>query len=180
MSSLQNVSLCDLFAADYDELFKRLIRRFGSREFTFEVLQETYLRIEGVKDAAHVNSPRDYFFRAALNVAKNRRKVELRRLDKQEVEAFFDIPDEMPDPERVADGRSQIAILKVVFAELSKRQRLVLNGVALGGTSTQDLARQLKVSTRTVESDLRRAMEHCAKRLQRDLPKRKGGPRPKV
>jgi len=38
----------------------------------------------------------------------------------------------------------------------------------------------LKVSTRTVESDLRRAMEHCAKRLQRDLPKRKGGPRPKV
>jgi RNA polymerase sigma-70 factor, ECF subfamily len=180
VSNTQHLRLRDLFAADYDELFGRLVRRFGSREFTLEVLHETYLRIDRIDDPSRVNSPRDYFFRAAVNVAKNRRKAESRRASATQIEALLDVPDDTPDPARIVEGRSEIAILKIALAELPPRQRLVLEGIAIGGGSVQDLAKQIKVSTRTVELDLKQALHHCAKRLNRDLPKRLGGPRPKI
>ncbi|WP_020175948.1 RNA polymerase sigma factor [Methyloferula stellata] len=180
MSESQQARLTDLFAANYNELFRRLARRLGSREFAQEVLQETYLRIDRISDVAVVQSPRDYFFKAAVNVAKNQRKYENCRPRAGAVDEFFDIPDEAPDALRVLEARSEVEALKAALQELPERRRFVLEAMAIEGCSAPVVAKRLKISSRTVEVELAAALEFCATRLNRELPRRLGGPRFKI
>ena len=47
MSDSNITSLRDLLLADYTDLDRRLTRRLGSADLASDVLQETYLRLEG-------------------------------------------------------------------------------------------------------------------------------------
>ena len=80
LSASNRTILQSVLAADYDHIVRRLARRFGSADFARETLHETFLRLNGISDHAEVRSPRDYLFRAAINIGKN-----LRRNDRVDV-----------------------------------------------------------------------------------------------
>ena len=82
-------------------------------------------------------------------------------------------------PERVVEARSEIEAFKRALAELPPRPREVLRSISIEGQSPQEFAARLKVSIRTVESDLRLALGHCADSLEYKLRRRLGGPRPR-
>lgn len=179
MSEANSARLRSELAESYDDLVKQLTRRLGSTDFAYEVLHETFLRVERVSEATFVRSPKDYIFRTAVNIAKDRRKAQQYRASAATIDALFDICDESPDPSMIAEGRSEIEAFKRALAELPERRREVLQKIAIEGKTAREVADELQVSVRTIEIDLKQALTHCADSLSRKTAARLGGPRPK-
>jgi len=161
------MALRNLLLADYRGLDRRLARRLGCADFASDVLQETYLRLEGMSDIGPVRSPKAYLFRIAVNIANDRRRAESRRLTVDEADGLLDIPDDRPDASRVIEDRSEISLLRRAIAELPERRRRVLLLSRIEGVPHREIAESLGVTVRTVEMDLKQAVEHCAQRLKR-------------
>ena len=179
MADVNRVRLRGQLVENYDGLIKKLTRSLGSADFAYEVLHETFLRLDRMTDTVTVHSPADYIFRIAVNIAKDRRKAQNYRISTADVDALLNFGDDEPDPARVVEARSDIDALKRALAELPLRPRNVLHGIAIEGRSLRDVAIQLGVSVRTVESDLKLALRHCANCLDYTLVRRLGGPRPR-
>jgi RNA polymerase sigma-70 factor, ECF subfamily len=162
---------------NYDNLIQHLTRCLGSSESAYEALHETFLRLERVSSTIEVHSPADYIFRTAVNIAKNNKKAQSRRVSAAEVEALIDLLDESPDPGRIVEARSDIEAFKRALTRLPERPREVLRLLSLEGKTVQETATILNVSVRTVQMDLQTATKHCALSLDRPLLQRLGGPR---
>lgn len=170
MSNTDTRTLRDLLLADYSGIDQRLTRRLGSADLASDVLQETYLRIAAMNDVGSIQSPKAYLFRIALNIANDRRRADSRRLTADEVDCLLDIPDDRPDPAREVEDRSEVSQLKRAIAELPERRRVVLTLSRIDGLPHREIAARLGVTVRTVETDLKQAIEHCADRLKRPVP----------
>nr|WP_249126360.1 RNA polymerase sigma factor [Bradyrhizobium sp. U87765 SZCCT0134] len=164
---------------NYDGLVRKLTRRLGSSDFAYEALHETFVRLDRVTDQVAVRSPADYIFRTAINIAKDRQKAQNYRVSASEIDALLDVSDDCPDPARVVEARSEIDGFKRALEALPSRPREVLRSIAVEGASPQAVATRLQVSLRTVENDLKTALQHCADCLDHPLTRRLGGPRPR-
>ncbi|APG13473.1 hypothetical protein BKD09_34485 [Bradyrhizobium japonicum] len=171
-------SLRTLLLAEYVDFDRRLTRRLGSSDLASEALNETYLRLEGMRELGPVRSPKAYLFRIALNIAADRRRAEKRRLTVDEVDALLEIPDDRPDAARVIENRSEVNLLRHAIAELPERRRRVLMLSRIDGMPNREIAALLGVTVRTVETDLKQAVEHCADRLKRPVRTKFGFQRP--
>jgi RNA polymerase sigma-70 factor (ECF subfamily) len=156
-----------MFVAGYGGFNRQLTRRLGSADLASDVLQETYLRLEGLGDVGAVRSPKAYLYRIALNIAHDRRRAESRRLTVDEVDALLAIPDDQPNAARIVEDRSELNLLGRAIADLPDRRRKVLLLSRVHGLPHREIALQLGVIVRTVETDLKQAVEHCADRLKR-------------
>lgn len=165
MSVSNRTILQSVLAADYDGIVRRLTRQFGSADFARETLHETFVRLNGVSDQTELRNPRDYLFRAAINIGKNLRRGERVRATAGEVEAFFDIPDETPGPAQTVEVRADMDALLRALADLPPRTRSVFEAVLFHETPYAQIAANLGVSLRTVERDVQRATEYCAQVL---------------
>ena len=169
MADTERFQLRHLLLADYADLTKRLTRRLGSSDLAGEALQETFLRLERTAEIPSVRSPKAYLFRMAVNVAADRRRAEARRLTASEVDSWLDIVDESPDPCRNVEARSEVEALKRAIAELPARRREIFLAARLEDIPTGEIAKRFRLTRRTIEIELKHALEHCASRLKRDL-----------
>jgi RNA polymerase sigma-70 factor (ECF subfamily) len=160
-----------LLLAEYAELRRRLAARLGSPDRAADALQETFLRLERMAPAGPIARPRAYLLRTALNIASNQSATDRRRLSPLDVERLLEIPDAAPDPAQVAEARSELAALQRAIAELPPQRRAIAVAAWLDGRPNQALAEQFGVTLRTIQSELKRALEHCTARLQREPQK---------
>ncbi|WP_082416884.1 RNA polymerase sigma factor [Blastochloris viridis] len=170
--------LRDLFLADYKELGRQLTCRLGSMDLAGDVLHETFLRLEKLGEIGPMHNPKAYLLRIALNIASDRRRAERRRLTDAEVDTLLDIADESPDPCRSVEAKSDLEALERAILELPPRRRDIFVAARLGDVSHRDLAVRFGVTVRTIEIELKSAVEHCAARLGREW-KPRFGPRPR-
>lgn len=168
-----------VLAADYEGLVRRLARRFGSSDFASETLHETFARLENVSDQTELKSPKDYLFRTAINVGNNRLRAERIRASAAEIDAILDVPDERPDPARVAEARADMAGLLHALDELPPRTRRAFEAALFESTPYARIAEELGVSLRTVERDIQQAIEHCARYLGHEAPRGTAATRPR-
>lgn len=169
------MSLLGLFLERQQELRKRLRRRLGSDELVNDVLQETYLRVERLGDAAAVShNPAGYLFRMALNVAADQRQAESRYLTGEEVEDLLHLADDALDPARVTHARIEVAALESALEELTERQRAILIAARVDDLPQQEIADRFRISVRMVGKELKKALEHCGERLDRRVVQRFG------
>jgi RNA polymerase sigma-70 factor (ECF subfamily) len=153
--------------ADYKDFFDGLKRRLGPAELAGEALQETFLRLERVVHARPVLSPKSYLYRIAVNIAIDRRRAEARHLSGAEVDSLLDLADPSPDPARVVEARSEIEHLKRAVAELPQRRREILLAARLDEVPNREIAKRYGVTVRTIETEIKAAVEYCASRLDR-------------
>lgn len=159
--------LRDLLLSGYEEFAAWLTRRLGSAELAREALQETYLRLEGGNEIGPVRSPKAYLLRTAINIAINKRVSDRRRLGISETDMLLAIPDEAPDPARSAEARSEIEALTKALNELPERRRQIFLASWIEEVPHPEIARRFGISVRTVQIELKDALEHCAHRLRR-------------
>lgn len=166
-----------LFVDRYGEFKHRLARRLGSTELAAETLQETWLRLQRAGgDPGVLARPDAYLFRIALNVAADQRDADRRRLALSEVELLRHLDDSELDPERIVASRSEIELLSRALDELPPRCRAIFIAARLHELPHKEIALQHGISTRMVERELKRALEHCGERLGKVLPRRFGSP----
>jgi RNA polymerase sigma-70 factor (ECF subfamily) len=167
MADIHRVALLNLLVARYAELKRRLTRRLGSAELAAEALQDTFLRVK-CAEVGDVRSLHAYLFRVAVNVAADRRNVESRSLSVSETDALLNFVDEAPGPARVVEARSDFEALKRAIAELPARRREILVAACMEEIPYRTIAKRLGISVRTVQVEIKQALQHCALRLDRN------------
>ncbi len=101
-----------------------------------------------------------------------------RRLALSEVEMLRHLDDDELDPERVAVSRSEVTALVHALDELSPRCRAIFIAARLDEIPHKVIAARHRISTRMVERELKRALEHCGEQLGRKLPEKFGSAPP--
>jgi RNA polymerase sigma-70 factor (ECF subfamily) len=172
--------LRQLLVSSYDELKRRLTRRFGSPDEATEVLHEIWLRLGQVAEIGAIQRPQSYLYRMALNVAADRHRSGSRWSDKAEVEALLRADDDQLDPEHIVSMRSELAALERSLAQLPSRRRAIFVAALVEELSYRDIAKRFGMSLRSVEREMAQAFDHCGKNLENALGRRRVGARGNV
>jgi RNA polymerase sigma-70 factor (ECF subfamily) len=68
----------------------------------------------------------------------------------------------------------EVAALEQAMAELTERQRAILIASRVDDLPQQEIADRFRISVRMVGKELKRALEHCGRRLDRRVVQRFG------
>jgi len=166
--------LVQVLMDEYGLLKRQLARRLGSPDVADDILQEAYLRLQRMGDVQFVLHPRTYLFRIALNIAADRRRAESRRLARSEIELLLRLENDELDPERIAEGRSSVRSLVRALEELTPRRRAIFIAARLEGVPYPQIAARFGISTRYLERELKRALDHCRARLEINSSRKSG------
>lgn len=166
VSGVNRATLRQMLVSDYASLNRRLARYLGSSDTAADALHDTYLKLDGVGDLGIIRRPQDYILRIAVNIARDRRRREARLLSITEVRAFFELPDDAPDTARIVEARSDLSSLTRALAELPERRRLIFKAVLIGHVPRQELAKRFGITQRTVDLEVKRALEFGARHLR--------------
>ncbi|OHT19411.1 MULTISPECIES: RNA polymerase sigma factor [Sphingomonadales] len=150
----------------YAELKSRLSRSFAP-DLVEDALHDTWLGLQKPRDLSPVRDPASYLSRAVANRARNILTSRERLLDFSDIMDLIDVVQEAPGPEIIAGDRREIERMQAALAELTERQQDIFYETFVGNESHHALAERYGVTLRTIQKELQRAVEHCAKRLGR-------------
>jgi RNA polymerase sigma-70 factor (ECF subfamily) len=167
-----------LLVSRYGELKRRLARRLGSLDAASDVLHETYLRLDRFDGTVTVANAQAYLLRTAMNVASDHERAEKRLLSAVEIDDLWRLAGDVADPETILSMRMELDAFKHALGELPPRSQAILIAARVEELPHEAIAERFGISTRMVQFELRRALEHCARRLQRKVVRR-FGPAPK-
>jgi RNA polymerase sigma factor (sigma-70 family) len=164
---MRRQDLISCFEACRDDLLNFLRRRTDAPDRAEDLAQETYIRLAAVPLDTEIGNLRAYIFRTAANLATDsgrREKARGSRLLPEE--AWQEIADPAPTPERVVMDRRRLAALEAALAELPPKARMAFVWNRYDGLTHTQIARQLGVSNSMVAKYIGQAMRHCRTRLQ--------------
>lgn len=156
-----NQALLETFTAELPRLKRFLSARSGCAASGEDLAQEAWIRLSRYPSRAG-SAPHLFLWRIARNLAIDfaRRSVVL--CEKDAVPLSESIADAAPTPEAEAIARSEIDAMKSAIAQLPKRRRDMFAAAAFEGESATQIAARYGLSKRTVEMEIRRAVDHCA------------------
>jgi RNA polymerase sigma factor (sigma-70 family) len=135
-----------------------------------DLLQDAYARICS-SDPARISNPRGYFYVTVRNLLleqlRRARIVPMERLTEIET---LKLGNDDPGPERRASARQELERLCSIVASLPSRCRSVFSLRSFEGLTRREIAQQLKISERTVEHQLAKALSRITDALADDAP----------
>jgi len=168
MSFIQQEALQALYVNHRGELEALLFSRLRCRDTASDLSQEAFVRLCRAEDLGTVGNLKAYLFRTALNLLNDhyrsqgvREAVTLPGLD--------DAPPDAEDrrsAETVALAEEQVEELAKALAQLSPLCQRIFYLNRFEALKHREIAEKLGISIRTVEDNLKRALLHCAKRLE--------------
>lgn len=163
--------------ADYDDelvaaffrhqsrLKRYLVGRTRSHHDAEDLSQEAWIKLAR-NGAAALAAPVPYLMRIARTLAVDHSRGQKHRLSQHEIDDLISVPDLQPGPDKQIEDRDQVRCLRRVIDELPERQRKMLVAARLEHRRHVDIAREFDVSVRTVEMEIRKAIDYCSSRLE--------------
>lgn len=170
MSEATWAALRRLFVEDYARFRTQLARLIGSTDLANEALQDTYVRLaRGGEIKEHLDSPRSYLFKMALNAARGIARKDRLRARYVELAATLDIAvaDETPGPAEIEEGRADLKAMADILARMPARRREMFVLAWFEDASPQVIASRYGLTVRMVQIELKTAREEIAERLAR-------------
>ncbi|WP_080803551.1 sigma-70 family RNA polymerase sigma factor [Agrobacterium tumefaciens] len=158
-----------IFMRERAGISRYLSRRAGSAEDGEDLAQEAWIRFSQSK-AMTLVAPVPYLRRLVKNLAiDHSRSAHRRRLHSHEVDELLNVDDNRPNPEAVLISRDTLSRLFEIMDELPARRRAILFSARVEGEAHRQIAATHGVSTRTVELEIRAAIEYCFARLNEPI-----------
>jgi len=157
----------ELFARYREPLLRYLRGLLARRADAEDVLQETYARLLGVDTLDRTPTrARAYVFKIATNLVNDRfrGRVEHSVADVAADSALFGAEE---SPEGIVDFAQGLEIVRRTLLDLKPRCRQVFLLRAAEDLSYEAIADRLGISKRTVEREMKHALDVCQKRLRR-------------
>ena len=165
--SQQYTTLLACFIAERRNLVRYLTGRTGCPATADDLVQDAWLKLHHLQAGEPVANPLAYLRRMAANLAIDDARADARRLlEPMEIELLLELPDEAPNAEQTTSDYQQLQRLAEILEELPQRRRELFMAARLEGLPHKALAERFGVSLRTVELEVRRALDHCAIRLR--------------
>jgi len=164
-----SAALVRVFATHRRDLLSYLTRIMGNREDAEDIAQETYMKLMRAPlfEQLSGEGARRYLLKTGLNLARDRFRQQRARSQETHVpDAFDDLVSEDDSPDEIVDWNAGIEVVKGVLLDLPPRHRQVFLLHVMHNMSYRNIAKQLAVSTKTVERDLAMVLELCQSRLR--------------
>lgn len=163
MTSYDN-DLLSAFLHTQPQIKRYLAKATGSHQDAEDIAQEAWIKLAR-NGATALAAPVPYLMRIVRTLALDHGRGRKRQLTCVEVDDLLSLTDERPDPEHEVDGKDQLQMLTRIMAELPERQRLILVATRLHQRPHAELAAEFAVSVRTIELEVRKALDYCSARL---------------
>ncbi len=161
--------LLSVYLRQWLSLRTQLRKRVGSADLADDALQETWIRVSGMKDPPAVGNKQAFLLRIASNIA-----IDLIRRERRHHshciadEALLTaIADTAPSPEVIAVDRDQLRALVGALMRLPERPRSALLMNRCDGLSHREIAARLDVSESMVAKYLAQGLRHCRDAFRR-------------
>ncbi|URD61735.1 RNA polymerase sigma factor [Sphingomonas sp. KRR8] len=146
-----------VFLAQRPLLLRMLTARLQSAADAEDVLQDLWLKLDQI-GSRPISAPGPLLFRAATNLATDRRIAASRRAARDSAWAQYQPgPDEMPGIERAMLARETVEQANQVIERMPPRMAAALRLFRIEGRGQREIAEQLGVSVSAVEKLLRKA-----------------------
>ncbi|MBS7778336.1 sigma-70 family RNA polymerase sigma factor [Acidovorax sp. CCYZU-2555] len=159
-----------MFERYYRELLNFLARSVRDRDTAADLVQESYARVLAAQQSGQtVQDPRALLYRTARNLvidqhrrAETRAEISETVLGDDKEGAFDGLPGPRSlEPDTILASREGLAAVVAAIDQLPPRCREAFILYRFDGLSYAEIAAQMGISTRTVEMQLRIAMEAC-------------------
>lgn len=167
MTSSPRDMLMSLLVTSYPDLRRRLAGRLGSLERANDALHDTYVRLHRAEITGEVHNPNSYLLTMALNIASNSARAEAKHLSAAEIDQLISLADDLPDPARTAEARSELAAVERALEELPSRRRAIFTRFWVEEASYKELASAFDISERTVRHELLLASRYLHKATEK-------------
>ncbi|OYY75989.1 MAG: RNA polymerase subunit sigma-70 [Sphingomonas sp. 28-62-20] len=137
-------------------LLRLFTARLGSRDEAEDLLQEMWLKIDGLSDYP-VAEPAAFLFRVAANLATDRRIASSKRAARDT--AWIEhrpAADDVPDAERVLIAKDEWRIVEAALNDMPERMATALRLSRIEGKPQRAIAEALGISVSGVEKLLQR------------------------
>ncbi|HEY4316588.1 MAG TPA: RNA polymerase sigma factor [Herbaspirillum sp.] len=162
MSEEAQPFLLDYLARRYANLRERLTRVLGNDDLAGDALHDAWLRLNAREDGdGPIHNPGAYLVRMAVNLAVDVHRRQSRSVSGEEIDAVMEeLADPAPGPLQIVEARADLTSLLAILQRMPKRRRHIVMLVHWEGLTQKETARRLKISLRTVETDLHRAHDY--------------------
>lgn len=166
MASSPDKAKLELYLAHRRALIEHARPILGCRAQAEDVVQEAYLRFDGIAAGRSLDEPVAFLFRIVRNLALD----VVRRLGREGQMAMGDacdqVPEDRPSPEAQAIQRNQLQVVLAALDELPERTRLAVRLHRLEGLTLAEIARRLDISVGLAHSLVCDGIAHCQQRLK--------------
>lgn len=159
-----NEDLLSAFLRTQPQIKRYLTKTTGSYQDAEDIAQEAWIKLAR-NGATALAAPVPYLMRIVRTLALDHGRGRKRKLTCGEVDELLSVPDDRPNPEHQVDGQDQLRMLTRIMAELPERQRKILVATRLHHRPHTDVAAEFAVSVRTIELEIRKALDYCSARL---------------
>lgn len=153
-----------LFHDHRDAIVGFLVKRISCHDTAQDLTQEAYLRLLRQGALPHIDNLAGYLYRTAERLAIDFLRQE-KRLANQDALLDEDIECPLPQPEALIMLRQQCGRLLDALATLPVDQRNVLLLRKIDELSYSEIAHRLRISEKTVQRHLVKALLHCQRYL---------------
>jgi RNA polymerase sigma-70 factor (ECF subfamily) len=113
-------------------------------------------------------------------MAAGLKRSDARHASRVEIEAAINFAEQAAGPDQIVEGRFDLEMLERAIQELPARRRAILLAARIHEMPIQTIADSFGLSRRSVEMELKRAIEYCAGRLGRQVIRRFGPKAPET
>lgn len=167
MSDQRLAMEASLFQQYYGELLRFLTVKLGCREQAADVVQDTFVRVRGVRDLAAIMQPRAFLYKTALNLTLDVfRRQRLRAERQAPLDGAEDLPSAVPRQDDAVEAKERVRLLQAAIADLPPKCRQVFLLHKFLDVPQAEIAARLGISINMVEKHVMKAMAHCRRRVE--------------
>jgi len=152
-----------LYREHHDALLALLQCRLNSRSDAQEIAQEVYVKLLTMNDLKHVESPRAFLFRMAINQSMDYLRKRVVRANAP-ADPVDDNVHATPQPEQYLGASQQWKKVQAALRELPAKASQAFVMHVVEGRPFAAVAQEMKLSERMVRYHVSHAIAHCRER----------------
>ena len=160
MTTISKQCVADLFLEHQQDVLNFLRAKVSCPEAAADLTQETYLRVTRRDGAETIDNFRAYLFSIANHLAIDYLRSLSRQRKRDGGEPSETLINPAPEPEVILSDQQQIEFLQQAIYSLPPKCREVFLLCRVEEKAYSEVAKLLGISTRTVESHMRKALDH--------------------
>ncbi len=169
-----NAQIARLFAEQKKALEAFVARRTGSSQVAADLTQESFLRLARLPADKQIDNLPAFLFTIASNLVRDHQRQMIRRERLDGGEPSDELPCAAPGAEEQLVAQQEQVLMQQAIEALPEATRHIFLLYHVDELSYREIAERLKITPRSVEYQLRRALTDCRafikSRLLNDTP----------